>query len=77
NTTRSIDIYNIFLSLNSEICLNLYTEDNIYKIISYYLSILNTNFTIISPSVSNQKNQLADKGINKFLVTMDANFALI
>ncbi|MWW91298.1 phage tail protein, partial [Francisella tularensis] len=28
NTTRSIDIYNLFLSLNSEICLNLDTVDN-------------------------------------------------
>ncbi|AJI51245.1 type VI secretion system protein IglI family protein [Francisella tularensis] len=75
NTTRSIDIYNLFLSLNSEICLNLDTVDNISKIISSYLSILNTNFTRISPSESKQKNQLAEKGINKFLVTMDANFA--
>lgn len=74
NTTRSIDIYNLFLSLNSEICLNLDTVDNISKIISSYLSILNTNFTRISPSESKQ-NQLAEKGINKFLVTMDANFA--
>lgn len=75
NTTKSIDIYNLFLSLNSEICLNLDTVDNISKIISSYLSILNTNFTRISPSESKQKNQLAEKGINKFLVTMDANFA--
>ncbi|AEE87741.1 hypothetical protein FNFX1_1355 [Francisella cf. novicida Fx1] len=75
NTTRSIDIYNLFLSLNSEICLNLDTVDNISKIISSYLSILNTNFTRISPSESKQKNQLAEKGINKFLVTMDTNFA--
>ncbi|MDE4965607.1 phage tail protein, partial [Francisella tularensis subsp. holarctica] len=29
NTTRSIDIYNFFLSLNSVICLNLDTVDNI------------------------------------------------
>lgn len=55
NTTRSIDIYNLFLSLNSEICLNLDTVDNISKIISSYLSILNTNFTRISPSESKQK----------------------
>ncbi|MDE5019047.1 phage tail protein, partial [Francisella tularensis subsp. holarctica] len=34
-----------------------------------------TNFTRISPSASKQKNQLAEKGINNFLVTMDANFA--
>ncbi|MDE4994690.1 phage tail protein, partial [Francisella tularensis subsp. holarctica] len=70
NTTRIIDIYKLFISLNSEICINLDTFDNISKIISSYLSILTTNFSRISPSESKQKNHLADKGINKFLVTM-------
>ncbi|MBK2357765.1 type VI secretion system protein IglI family protein [Francisella hispaniensis] len=75
NINKSIDIYSLFLSLNSEICLNLYEIDNIAEIISSYLSILNTNFTKISPSESKQKCELAEKGINKFLVTMDINFA--
>ncbi|MDE4938471.1 phage tail protein, partial [Francisella tularensis subsp. holarctica] len=63
------------LSLNSELCLNLDTVDKISKIIISYLSILNTYFTRFSPSESKQKNQLAEKGIKNFLVTMDANFA--
>ncbi|AEE26684.1 type VI secretion system protein IglI family protein [Francisella hispaniensis] len=75
NVNKSIDIYSLFLSLNSEICLNLCEIDNIAEIISSYLSILNTNFTKISPSESKQKDELAEKGINKFLVTMDINFA--
>ncbi|MDE4947275.1 phage tail protein, partial [Francisella tularensis subsp. holarctica] len=38
NTNRIIYIYNLFLSLNSEICHNLDNVDNISKIISSYLS---------------------------------------
>lgn len=34
NTTRSIDIYNLFLSLNSEICLNLDTVEISLKLLA-------------------------------------------
>lgn len=55
NDTKSIDIYNLFLALNSEICLSLANIENIPKIIDSYYIFLTTRFTEISPADTKQK----------------------
>ncbi|MBK2025804.1 type VI secretion system protein IglI family protein [Francisella philomiragia] len=77
NDTKSIDIYSLFLCLNSEICLTLDQINKIPDIIESYFSILESKFSNISPSDSKQKNELAEKGINKFLIIIDANLSEI
>lgn len=77
NDTKSIDIYNLFLALNSEICLNLAEIEKIPEIISSYYSFLSTKFTEISPTDTKQKSELTEKGINKFLFMLETNFAEI
>ncbi|APC91210.1 phage tail protein [Francisella opportunistica] len=77
NDTKSIDIYNLFLALNSEICLSLAEIEKIPEIISSYYSFLSTKFTEISPTDTKQKNELTEKGINKFLFMLETNFAEI
>ncbi|AJI44567.1 type VI secretion system protein IglI family protein [Francisella tularensis] len=77
NDTKSIDIYNLFLALNSEICLSLANIENIPKIIDSYYIFLTTRFTEISPADTKQKNELSEKGVNKFLFMLDANLAEI
>ncbi|AJI74407.1 hypothetical protein BZ13_627 [Francisella philomiragia subsp. philomiragia ATCC 25015] len=77
NDTKSIDIYSLFLCLNSEICLTLDQINKIPEIIESYFSILESKFYNISPSDSKQKNELAEKGINKFLIIVDANLSEI
>ncbi|QIW10526.1 type VI secretion system protein IglI family protein [Francisella sp. LA112445] len=73
--TKSIDIYSFFLSLNSEICLNLSELKEIPKIINDYFSFLNLHFEKLSPKDVNQKKELSEKGINKFLALIENNFS--
>ncbi|QEO57311.1 type VI secretion system protein IglI family protein [Francisella marina] len=77
NDTKSIDVYSLFLCLNSEICLNLDQIGATPEIIEDYLSFIEKNFSTISPLDSKQKSELAEKGINKFLAVVDINFAEI
>ncbi|MFV9925504.1 MAG: phage tail protein, partial [Francisella endosymbiont of Hyalomma scupense] len=77
NDTKNIDIYNLFLALNSEICLSLAEIEKIPEIISSYYSFLSTKFTEISPADTKQKSELSEKGINKFLFMLQTNFAEI
>lgn len=55
NDTKSIDIYSLFLCLNSEICLTLDQINKIPEIIESYFSILESKFYNISPSDSKTK----------------------
>ncbi|ALB01433.1 phage tail protein [Francisella persica ATCC VR-331] len=77
NDTKNIDIYNLFLALNSEICLSLAELEKIPEIISSYYSFLSTKFTEISPADPKQKSELSEKGMNKFLFMLQTNFAEI
>ncbi|MFC4892158.1 type VI secretion system protein IglI family protein [Pseudofrancisella aestuarii] len=75
--SNNIDIYSLFIALNSEICLNLDNLNSIPDIINKYLIFVENNFENISPKDSSQKNELSEKGINLFISVIDSNFSEI
>ncbi|APC97024.1 type VI secretion system protein IglI family protein [Francisella frigiditurris] len=75
--SNNIDIYSLFIALNSEICLNLDNLNSIPDIINKYLIFLENNFENISPKDSSQKNELSEKGINLFISVINSNLSEI
>lgn len=76
-SSNSIDIYSLFIALNSEICLNLDNLNSILDTINKYFTFLENNFENISPKDNSQKNELSEKGINLFISVVDSNFSEI
>jgi hypothetical protein len=68
-----IDIYTLFLALNSELGLHLNDYEKMAQLISDYSSYLKVSFSELSPANTNQRKVLAEKASHSFLVFMESN----
>lgn len=71
-TEGSIDIYSLFLALNSELVLNFEHDDPATSIVNAYKEFLIESIDMVGPVETNQRAGLCEKASNSFL-----NFILI
>ncbi|AXA32998.1 type VI secretion system protein IglI family protein [Francisella adeliensis] len=68
-----IDIYTLFLALNSELSLHLGDYEKTSQLLSDYNDYLKLSFNELSPANVNQRKTLSEKAGHSFLMFMESN----
>ncbi|WP_052399165.1 type VI secretion system protein IglI family protein [Candidatus Francisella endociliophora] len=70
---KVIDIYSLFLALNSELLLSIDENESFVAVLKEYLFFIKNSFDLISPVNEQQKNILGSNGLNTFLAFLEGN----